>query len=62
MSVSHYQLIHAQFPDANFDGDVSNFVAKIRLYKTPEEIKQLQAAGREADFAFQIGLMRLKTV
>lgn len=61
LSVSHYQLLHQQFPDANFDADVSNFIAKIRLYKTPEEIKQLQAAGEEADFAFQIGFNAIKT-
>ncbi len=61
LSVSHYQLIHAQFPNANFDADVSDFIAHIRLYKTPEEIKQLQAAGQEADFAFQIGFDAIKT-
>ncbi|MDF7683625.1 Xaa-Pro peptidase family protein [Lactobacillus sp. ESL0679] len=61
LSVAHYQLIHEQFSDADFSGDVSNFIAKIRLYKTPSEIKELQAAGREADFAFQIGFDAIRT-
>ncbi|BDR60095.1 aminopeptidase P family protein [Lactobacillus xylocopicola] len=61
LSVAHYQFLHKQFPDANFDGDVSGFIAKIRLFKTPQEIKELQAAGQEADFAFQVGFDTIKT-
>ncbi|WEV43289.1 Xaa-Pro peptidase family protein [Lactobacillus sp. ESL0684] len=61
LSVAHYQLIHEQFPDANFESDVSSFIDQIRLYKTPTEIEQLKAAGQEADFAFQIGFDTIKT-
>ncbi|MDK7347684.1 M24 family metallopeptidase, partial [Bifidobacterium dentium] len=37
------------------------FIEKIRLYKTPEEIKKLQGAGAEADFAFKIGFDAIRT-
>ena len=61
LSVAHYQLLHQQFPNADFNGDVSPFVEKIRLYKTPEEIEKLKGAGAEADFAFKIGFDAIKT-
>lgn len=61
LSVAHYQLLHSQFPNADFNGDVSSFIQKIRLFKTPAEIEQLKAAGAEADFAFKIGFNAIKT-
>ena len=61
LSVAHYQNLHAQFPDSDFNGNVSPFVDHIRLYKTPEEVKKLKAAGREADFAFQVGFDAIRT-
>ncbi|MDQ7738209.1 aminopeptidase P family N-terminal domain-containing protein, partial [Prevotella corporis] len=54
LSVAHYQLLRGEFPNASFTNDVSPFIEKLRLYKTPEEIKKLQGAGAEADFAFKI--------
>ncbi|MDF7638475.1 Xaa-Pro peptidase family protein [Lactobacillus sp. ESL0791] len=61
LSVAHYQNLREQFPAGDFTADVSPFIQKIRLYKTPTEIKKLQAAGAEADFAFQIGFDAIKT-
>lgn len=61
LSVAHYQNLHNEFPDSNFSSDVSPFIQKIRLYKTPAEIKELKAAGAEADFAFQIAFNAIKT-
>lgn len=61
LSVAHYQALHQQFSAADFNSDVSPFVAKLRLYKTPAEIAKLKAAGAEADFAFQIGFNAIKT-
>ena len=61
LSVAHYQLLRGEFPNASFTNDVSPFIEKIRLYKTPEEIKKLQGAGAEADFAFKIGFDAIRT-
>ncbi len=61
LSVAHYQSLHEQFSNADFNGNVSPFIERIRLYKTPEEIKKLKGAGAEADFAFQIGFNAIKT-
>ena len=61
LSVAHYQNLRSKFPDASFTNDVSAFIERIRLYKTPEEIEKLKGAGEEADFAFQIGFNAIKT-
>lgn len=61
LSVAHYQLLHEQFPDADFKSDVSPLVQRLRLYKTPTEIEKLKGAGAEADFAFKIGFNAIKT-
>ena len=61
LSVAHYQLLRGEFPNASFTNDVSPFIEKLRLYKTPEEIKKLQGAGAEADFAFKIGFDAIRT-
>ena len=53
--------MRSKFPDASFTNDVSAFIERIRLYKTPEEIEKLKGAGEEADFAFQIGFNAIKT-
>lgn len=60
LSVAHFEALHAQFPDSDFSKDLSSFISHIRLFKTPEEVKKLQAAGKEADFAFQIGFNALR--
>ncbi|CCI87450.1 aminopeptidase P family protein [Lactobacillus gigeriorum] len=61
LSVAHFQFLHEQFADADFNGDVSPFIQRIRLYKTPAEIEKLKGAGEEADFAFKIGFDAIRT-
>ncbi|RVU70556.1 MULTISPECIES: aminopeptidase P family protein [Lactobacillus] len=61
LSVAHFQNLHGQFPDADFSGDLSAFIERLRLYKTPEEIEKLKGAGAEADFAFKIGFDAIRT-
>ena len=41
LSVAHYQYLRGEFPNASFTNDVSSFIERLRLYKTPEEIKNL---------------------
>lgn len=61
LSVARFQVMHAQFPEADFSTNLSALVERLRLIKTPAEIKKLKAAGAEADFAFQIGFNAIKT-
>lgn len=60
LSVIRLEYLRTQFPSASFTENVSAFIAKLRLIKTPEEIEKLKAAGAEADFAFQIGFNAIK--
>lgn len=60
LSVQHLQDLESVFPSASFTTDVSSFISKIRMIKSPKEIKKLQAAGAEADFAFKIGFAAIK--
>lgn len=60
LSVDRLEQLHIAFPDSSFTNNVSPFVAEARLRKTTEEVKQLKAAGAEADFAFQIGFNALR--
>ncbi|GFZ27337.1 M24 family metallopeptidase [Lactobacillus corticis] len=61
LPVDKYQKMHSQFPDADFSGNLTEFIQVLRLHKTPAEIKKLQAAGAEADFAFQVGFDAIRT-
>jgi Xaa-Pro dipeptidase len=60
LSVDHLEKLRSEFPSASFTQNVSEFITKIRLIKTPAEIEKLKAAGAEADFAFQIGFNAIK--
>lgn len=61
LSVAKLQDLKVAFPDSTFTNDLSPIIQKFRLYKTPEEIKKLQAAGAEADFAFKVGFDSIAT-
>lgn len=61
LPVEKFQAMHSQFPDADFSGNLTPVVQKMRLFKTPTEIKKLQGAGAEADFAFQVGFDNIRT-
>ena len=60
LPVQRYEAILKQFPDATFPGDASRFMENLKLIKTPEEIALMEAAGREADYAFEVGFNALK--
>lgn len=58
--ISRYQQLQAEFPKADFKTNVAPKVSELRVIKTPYEIEQLDAAGKEADFAFKVGLETAK--
>ncbi|MFD1472449.1 M24 family metallopeptidase [Companilactobacillus mishanensis] len=60
LSVQKLEAIKQNFPDAEFPGNLSRYMEKARLIKTPEEIKLLEAAGDEADYAFTVGFNAIK--
>lgn len=60
LTVERYEAIKAQYPNANFVGDLTLLIQKEKLIKTPEEIQKLEVAGKWADFAFQVGFNALK--
>ncbi|WP_461219626.1 M24 family metallopeptidase [Lapidilactobacillus salsurivasis] len=55
LPVQRFEAVRAQFPDADFPGNVSRFVEHLKLFKTPDEIRLMEEAGEEADLAFSIG-------
>ncbi|MEJ6399984.1 M24 family metallopeptidase [Nicoliella lavandulae] len=55
LPVAREEALQKVFTDAAFDKDVTSLVEHMRLFKTPDEIAKLEAAGREADFAFEQG-------
>lgn len=60
LSVDRYEAIKQQFPTATFPCNVSRFIEKQKLIKTPEEIKTMTIAGQEADYAFEVGFNALQ--
>ncbi|MGR3742000.1 M24 family metallopeptidase [Companilactobacillus sp. DQM5] len=60
LPVSRMESVLQQFPDAQFLENASIYMEKAKLIKTPEEIKLMQAAGKEADFAFSVGFNAIK--
>ncbi|MCI1290620.1 MAG: Xaa-Pro peptidase family protein [Lactobacillus sp.] len=60
LSVSRLQALQTALPNASFAQDISPFIAQLRMIKTPAEIKHLQAAGAECDFAFKVAFETLK--
>ena len=60
LAVFKFEALMKQFPDATFPVDASRFIENQRLIKTPAEIKQMEAAGAQADRAFQAGFNAIK--
>ncbi|MDN6059739.1 MAG: Xaa-Pro peptidase family protein, partial [Lacticaseibacillus paracasei] len=60
LAVFKFEALMKQFPDATFPVDASRFIENQRLIKTPSEIKQMEAAGAQADRAFQAGFNAIK--
>lgn len=54
MTLSHYRAIKEVFPETNLAADISTWLARQRMIKSPAEIKKLQAAGRLADQALDL--------
>lgn len=55
LTVDRYNLIRSEFPNAQFEQNLTPVFEKLRMIKTPDEITKLDAAGAEADFAFEVG-------
>lgn len=62
MTLSHYRAIKEVFPETNLAADISSWLARQRMIKSPAEIEKLQAAGRLADqaldLAFALALLK----
>lgn len=61
LSVARFEALRKQFPSAHFDGNLSPFIEREKLFKTPEEIELLKTAGKWADVAFEAGFKVLST-
>ena len=55
LTVDRYNVLRQEFPNAKFEKDITPTIENLRMIKTPEEIKMLDAAGAEADYAFEVG-------
>lgn len=55
LAFGRYEKLQQAFPEAKFLGDASRFIEQAKLIKTPDEIALMKAAGKEADFAFEVG-------
>ncbi|KRN89972.1 aminopeptidase P family protein [Ligilactobacillus ceti] len=55
LTVERYEAVKAQYPDAQFVGDLTPFIQQQQLIKTPDEIAKLITAGEWADYAFTVG-------
>lgn len=60
LSVDKLESIKEQFPDATFPDNLSRYMENAKLIKTEEEIKLLDAAGKEADYAFEVAFKAIK--
>ncbi|MBT8926137.1 aminopeptidase P family protein [Lactobacillus delbrueckii subsp. bulgaricus] len=60
VTLSHYRAIKEVFPEANLAADISTWLARQRMIKSPAEIEKLQAAGRLADQALDLAFALLK--
>ncbi|APX71042.1 Xaa-Pro peptidase family protein [Companilactobacillus allii] len=60
LSVEKLESIKQQFPDATFPDNLSRYMENAKLIKTDEEIKLLDAAGKEADYAFEVAFNAIK--
>lgn len=60
VSIARLEALKSVFTDADFSTDVSKLIGELRIIKTEEEVKQLQAAGAEADYAFEVGFNALR--
>ncbi|MDD6407160.1 MAG: Xaa-Pro peptidase family protein [Lactobacillus equicursoris] len=61
LSLAWYRALQAEFPGSEMEADITDFLKKARLRKSPEEVAKLQAAGAQADLAIEIGIAALRS-
>lgn len=61
LTVGRYEAVKANFPQAEFSGDLSPLIQHEKLFKTKDEIAKLHIAGDWADKAFEAGFAALST-
>lgn len=59
LTVIKQEALLKNFSQAQLTGNLSPFIALQRAIKTPEEIAELNEAGKWADFAFEVGFNAL---
>lgn len=60
LTVERFEEIQKQYPNAQFEGDLTPLIQHEKLFKTPEEIEKLNQAGKWADYAFEVGFNALQ--
>lgn len=60
LSVDRYEELASYLPSTAFTSDISSFMQRMQLIKTPNEISGLLEAGSWADVAFEIGFSAIQ--
>lgn len=60
LTVERLEFLREIFPTAAFNLDITDFITQLRLIKSDDEIKELEIAGKWADFAFEKGFAAVK--
>jgi Xaa-Pro dipeptidase len=60
LPLDHYWQLRAHFAGVDFHHDLTPRLAQMRLYKRPDEVAKMKAAGAEADFAFEVAFAALR--
>lgn len=55
LTVNHLETLGQYFPQAQYNIDMTAYIQNMRLIKTPAEIAKLHQAGKDADFAMEVG-------
>lgn len=55
LTVDHLETLGQYFPQAQYNIDMTAYIQNMRLIKTPAEIAKLHQAGKDADFAMEVG-------
>lgn len=60
LTLARFEALQNEFPTATFKQDLTSFMQRLKLIKTPTEIKTMIEAGKWADFAFDVGFNAIK--
>lgn len=55
LTFDRYEVLRSEFSNAKFEQNLTPVFEKLRMIKTADEIEKLNAAGAEADYAFEVG-------